>query len=274
MIPKPAVFVGSSSEGLEFARAIRSLLVDDAEVKVWREGTFGVSDVTVEALLNALPRFDFAVLVLSPDDLTVSREQRSASPRDNVIFELGLFMGRLGRSRTFMVRPRDGDLKLPSDVAGVTPALYGWPRADGDIRAAVGAACDDIRQAIRTLGVSEARLVTELAAVRQTQQVHQHRIDALTFVVSHFLPKFEFEHLQQLASGGPFPYEMHPGFEREIRSLWAFHFIEKKDRGKKIADMPRTGDLRDFFYCTDEGRTYLQLRESARSVEAREGRVG
>ena len=148
-MPKPSVFVGSSSEGLEFARAIRTLLVPDAEVNVWQEGFFRVGDVTVEALLNALPRFDFAVLVLSPDDVTTSRANITASPRDNVIFELGLFMGRLGRSRTFMVRPRETAVKLPSDVAGITAAMYDWPRADGDMRAAVGAACDDIRQAIR-----------------------------------------------------------------------------------------------------------------------------
>jgi predicted nucleotide-binding protein len=90
---KLAVFIGSSTEGLEFARAIRSLLAEVAEVKVWREGLFGVGDVTVEALLNALPRFDFAVLVLSPDDVTVSRADTTSSPRDNVVFELGLFMG-------------------------------------------------------------------------------------------------------------------------------------------------------------------------------------
>lgn len=266
---KPTLFIGSSSEGLDFARAIRSLLVEDAEITLWREGTVGVGDFTVEALLNILPRFDFAVLVLSPDDETTSRDNTLASPRDNVIFELGLFMGKLGRPRTFMVRPRQVNIKLPSDVAGVTAALYDWPRADGDSRAAVGAACDDIRQAIRTLGIAEHRISTRLEAVRTAQEEQRERIDALTFVVAHFLPKYEYEHLQKLASGDPFPYTMHPGFEREIRSLWALHFIEKKDHGSRIADMPPNGYLADFFLVTKEGETYLRLRSEAASTGER-----
>jgi hypothetical protein len=248
---------------LEFARAIRSLLADEAEVTLWRDGTVGVGDVTVDALLNALPRFDFAVLVLSPDDVTTSRASTSASPRDNVIFELGLFMGKLGRTRTFMVRPRDTQVKLPSDVAGVTAALYDWPRQDGNQRGAVGPACDDIRQAVRTLGLAEHRVSAELEAVRTVQEQQREKIDALTFVVAHFLPTFEYEHLQKLASGDPFPYQMHPGFEREIRSLWALRFIEKKDLNSKIGEMPHTANLADFFYVTEEGRTYLQLRGDA-----------
>jgi hypothetical protein len=260
---KPTLFIGSSSEGLAFARAIRSLLAADAEVTLWRDGTVGIGDVTVDALLNSLPRFDFAVFVLSPDDVTTSRESTTASPRDNVIFELGLFMGKLGRTRTFMVRPRESVVKLPTDVSAVTAALYDWPREDNDPRGAVGAACDDIRQAVRTLGFAEHRVSTKLEAVRTAQEAQRQKIDALTFVVAHFLPKFEYEHLQRLASGDPFPYTMHPGFEREIRSLWALHFIEKKDLDSRIAAMPHSANLADFFHVTDEGRTYLQLRAEA-----------
>ena len=264
---RPTVFIGSSTEGLEFARAIRTLLVEDAEVSVWRENIFGVGDVTIDALLAALPRYDFAVMVLSPDDVTMSREQKTFSPRDNVIFELGLFLGKLGRARAFMVRPRHIEVKLPSDLAGVTAALYDWPRTDEDARAAVGAACDDIRQAVRTLGFAEHRIRGKLQALTTVQEEQQQKIDALTFVVSHFLPKFEYEHLQKLASGDPFEYDMHDGFEQEIRSLWALRFIDKRDHNTRIAEMPRRGRLSDFFRITDEGRTYLQLRRSAEQGE-------
>lgn len=98
---KPSVFVGSSSEGLEFARAVRSLLESDSEVTVWREGAFRVGGTYIDTLAALLPRFDFAVLVLTPDDIVVSRDKEHFGPRDNVVFELGLFMGRLGRARTF-----------------------------------------------------------------------------------------------------------------------------------------------------------------------------
>jgi predicted nucleotide-binding protein len=262
-VSRPTVFVASSLEGLNFARAIRSLLADDAEVSVWRESIFGVGDTTIDSLLNALPRFDFAVFVLSPEDATTSRGRTVESPRDNVIFELGLFMGKLGRSRVFMVRPRDIDIKIPSDVLGITPTMYDWPRASNSERDAVGAACDDIRQAIRSLGPAEHRLNAALNVVTSVQERQQHKIDALTFIVSHFLPKFEYEHLQKLASEDPFPYEMQPGFERELRTLWGLYFIDKRDPKSSIAALPRRGNLRDFFFITEEGKTYLRLRADA-----------
>ena len=96
---KPTLFVGSSSEGLDVARAVRALLAEDAEVTLWNEGFFIITDTFIESLVNALPRFDFAALVLTPDDLTTSRQTSTFSPRDNVLFELELFMGRLGRSQ-------------------------------------------------------------------------------------------------------------------------------------------------------------------------------
>ena len=162
-----------------------------------------------------------------------------------------------------MVRPRETAVKLPSDLAGMTAALYDWPRDDKDVVAAVGAACDDVREAIRSLGVLETRVAPQIQAVKAVQEQQQQKIDALTFGVSHFLPKFEFEHLESLACGAPFRYDMHPGFEQEIRNLWALHFIEKRDLDKKIADMPRSGDLQQFFYVTEEGATYLRLRKEA-----------
>ena len=62
---KPTLFVGSSSEGLDVARSVRALLAEDAEVTLWNEGFFSITDTFMEGLVNALPSFDFAVLVLS-----------------------------------------------------------------------------------------------------------------------------------------------------------------------------------------------------------------
>lgn len=67
---------------------------------------------------------DFAILLLTADDTTASRGRRKASPRDNVVFELGLFMGSLGRDRTFVVSPKGVDLKLPTDLLGLTNVMY------------------------------------------------------------------------------------------------------------------------------------------------------
>src|ERR1043166_2220797 len=170
IVDKPSLFIGSSTEGLEFARAARSLLAQDAETTIWNEGFFGLGSTFIETLINSLGRFDFALLVLTPDDLIASRRDETLGPRDNVIFELGLFMGRLGRSRTFILHQSDARVKIPSDLAGVTSALYQWPRADGSYQSAVGAACDRIREVVRDLGVSEAKAARAISAIRSVQE--------------------------------------------------------------------------------------------------------
>jgi len=265
-MPKPAAFIGSSTEGLEFARAVRALVRDDAEVTLWNEGVFTIGTTFIESLMTALPRFDFAVLLLTPDDLTITRDVRTLGPRDNVLFELGLFMGRLGRERTFVVRPDGDGIKLPSDLAGLVAPAYEWPRADGNYLAAVGPACDLIRQVIRSLGPVPAKMLAQVQAVEAEQQRQKQDIDALAFVVAHFLPLFEYEHLTKLEQGDAFPYEMQPGFEKELRHLWELGFIEKRFVFK-IYEMPHRGHLRDFFAVTEQGRMYLTIRAQAQSKD-------
>lgn len=150
-VMKPKLFIGSSSEGLEIARAIELNLERDAEVTIWSNGLFGLGLGTLETLVNSLNKFDFAALVLTPDDILTSRGATSETPRDNVLLELGLFIGYLGRQRTFIVYNRDKNLKLPSDLAGVTPADYG-DREDSNIQAALSPTCTKIRYAIKSLG--------------------------------------------------------------------------------------------------------------------------
>src|SRR5262249_3986074 len=123
-------------------------LEKDAEVMLWNEDVFPPGSTFIESLVKALPRFDFAVLVLTPDDLVQSRNDEILGPRDNVIFELGLFMGHLGRSRTFAIHQANAPVKIPTDLSGVATLQYSWPRSDGSHMAAVGAACDGIRQAM------------------------------------------------------------------------------------------------------------------------------
>ena len=239
---KPALFIGSSTEGIEFARGIRDLLEQDAEVTLWDDGVFSLSATLIEGLVDAVQRFDFATLVLTPDDLLLNRGSEIMGPRDNVLFELGLFMGRLGRDRTFIVRPRSAVLKLPTDLAGITAATYEWPRSDGNHRSAVGPACDRIREHIRNRGLSSSRTTAHIQAVETEQQRQKSEIDALSFVIAHFLPYYEAEHLAKLETTKEFPYRMHPGFEKEVRHLWELGFIRKKS-DFKILGMPQEGNL-------------------------------
>ena len=98
-----------------------------------------------------LASVDFATLVLTPDDLALSRSKLSPSPRDNVIFELGFFVGSIGRDRCFIVYDRTSDLKLPSDLSNITAATY-EPHGSGELQPALGAAATQIESAICKLG--------------------------------------------------------------------------------------------------------------------------
>ena len=116
---RPRVFIGSSSEGSEIAAEFQVAFDRDCEVEVWDQGTFGLSQGTLESLVAALDRFDFAILVATADDMREMRGDRKAVPRDNVLFELGLFMGRLGRER--LLRFRSVGLTGRSMPAGLLP---------------------------------------------------------------------------------------------------------------------------------------------------------
>ncbi len=147
---QPKVFVGSSKRNLRVAKVLGEGLEESAEVIIWDEGVFGLNRGILEELLNKLDEFDFAVLVLAPDDMTFSKDELRPSTRDNVLFECGLFMGRLGRDRVFIVYDESIELKIPSDLAGVTLAPYEGTRIEGsNAAAAVRKACRLISDAIR-----------------------------------------------------------------------------------------------------------------------------
>jgi tetratricopeptide (TPR) repeat protein len=148
---KPRVFIGSSSEGLEVAQAIQSELEHDAESTIWNQGFFPPSRATLESLVAEAPSFDFALIIVHGDDRLESRGAELLAPRDNVIFELGLFFGVLGRERTLFLFNRMRPPKLPTDIAGVTALTY-QDRDDGNMRAALGPACHAIREQIKKLG--------------------------------------------------------------------------------------------------------------------------
>ena len=82
-------------EGLSIARAIQNQFSrDPLVVKVWTDGIFRASRSTMEDLERQIQTTDFGILVLSPDDKITSPDNNSVGPRDNVILELGLLIGR------------------------------------------------------------------------------------------------------------------------------------------------------------------------------------
>jgi hypothetical protein len=128
----PSVFVGSSVEQMPLVLSLVRGLRYKAVVTQWASA-FPAGETTVESLLAQANQSDFAMFIFGPDDWVKSRSARKAAPRDNVVFEAGLFGGVLGMKRTIIVYDRD--VKLPSDLLGLTPINYsaeGDPDREGD----------------------------------------------------------------------------------------------------------------------------------------------
>ena len=149
---RPALFVGCSAESIPIADTIQAELKSNPiEVTMWTDGVFAPSTFPIESLDQVLRTFDFAALILSPDDTVESRGTMTLAPRDNIVFELGLFMGVLGHSRTFMIYPRGIDIKIPTDLAGITPLTYS-PEPEGKVPTDMDAVCSLMRTSILTAG--------------------------------------------------------------------------------------------------------------------------
>lgn len=119
---KRKLFIGSSKEGLFFAKQIKEIITKECgdwlECVIWNEsGIFNLNRSTLDNLVKASRRFDYGVLVATSDDLALIRLKTRIIPRDNVIFEMGLFLGSLGLTRAFLATQ---DCKLPSDYNGIT----------------------------------------------------------------------------------------------------------------------------------------------------------
>lgn len=152
---KPHILVLSSKEALPVSREIQSKFRDDDyHVRLWEQGLFELSGYPIPSLERALGESDFAVIVAQGDDVAHIRDNAKLIPRDNVTFEMGLAIGKLGLDRTIIVRPSDQDVHLATDTQGLTTARY---RSKEAFETALGPACNDIRKHIGNLGVRRGR---------------------------------------------------------------------------------------------------------------------
>ncbi|MFL6679981.1 MAG: TIR domain-containing protein [Burkholderiaceae bacterium] len=148
---KPSLFIASSVEGLRIADAINANLEHEVHCTIWRNGTFTLSSQTVDDLVKKSSAIDFAVFAFTPDDIASIRSQQEHIARDNVVFELGLFIGAIGKDRCYIVKPRGVEMHLPSDLLGMNVADYATDRPDDDLASAMNYACVQIKERIRTL---------------------------------------------------------------------------------------------------------------------------
>ena len=146
---KPTLFIGSSVEALPLARALQQQLRYTVLPVLWNQAGQRLSVDFLSSFLANLPRFQFGVFVFAPDDIVFIREETRRSVRDNVVFELGVFVGALGRERTFIVAPEAAkDIRALTDLVGMEPATYLEEDIQGDVSAGLGAACTAIIQEI------------------------------------------------------------------------------------------------------------------------------
>ncbi|MFY0545348.1 TIR domain-containing protein [Brevibacillus sp. H7] len=162
---KPKLFIGSSREAIHYAKAVHSVLHKQKVVQVipWYDGTFRGNMYTMEDLERRLDECDYAVFIFAADDVALIRGKHVFITRDNTIFEMGLFWGKLRRMRVFCVVPQevevsDGEhikgikvdkLHVLSDLNGLTLLEYEYAH-DNEFEAAVSVACGEIKKNIES----------------------------------------------------------------------------------------------------------------------------
>ena len=148
---KPRIFLGSSGKQAKLLQALTRGLEDVARVEPWTT-SFNPGTTTLERLLELTREVDFAAFIFARDDWTTHRPASEptasgqASPRDNVVFEAGLFGGVLGMRRTFILHAEGA--KLPTDLLGLTSVRYG----DASTAAEMKAVNQKLRKAIENEG--------------------------------------------------------------------------------------------------------------------------
>jgi len=114
----PKIFIGSSTAGYSIAEKLKAHFSKDFDCLLWKEsGVWEAGKSTFDNLLRIANYFDFGLFVATSDDLTVTNDRLVLEPRDNVILEMSLFLGALGRHKSFLLV--EEGVKLPTDFDGI-----------------------------------------------------------------------------------------------------------------------------------------------------------
>ena len=146
---KPRIFLGSSGKQANLLLGLERGLEEFAQVEPWTT-VFNPGVSTLERLVELTREVDFAAFVFGQDDWTSvgapAADSGQASPRDNVVFEAGLFGGVLGMRRTFILHATGS--KLPTDLLGLTSVRYDGTNDADEIEDI----CEKLRKAIENEG--------------------------------------------------------------------------------------------------------------------------
>jgi hypothetical protein len=147
LINKPTIFIASSGKSKSIAEAIKLNFDNEADVDIWTENIFKLNEGTLETLMNRSSYYDFFIAVFTADDVATINNKKTNITRDNVIFEFGLFLGRIGLDRTFFVL--EDKVKLFTDWNGITTTTF---TRRGNLAAALGSSCTRIREQMNIAG--------------------------------------------------------------------------------------------------------------------------
>jgi hypothetical protein len=145
---KPELFIGSSVEGLNITEAIEQDLQHRFIVTSWKSGVFNLGSNALDDLLEQLSKSDFGIFVFTADDITKIRAKAYSTVRDNVLYELGLYTGKLGRRNTFIIKPSTTpeEFHLPTDLIGISIGTFDVTRDNKN--AAVSPFCGQIKSQV------------------------------------------------------------------------------------------------------------------------------
>jgi len=133
---KPQIFIGSSGDGLPIAQKAKDCLEEFGECFLWTDsGIWEPNRSTFDNLLRMASYFDFGVFVATADDYTLKKSDIVIEPRDNVILEMALFLGAMGKDKAYLLVEKG--IELPSDFNGIY-----MPRFERDNDASIKSACE------------------------------------------------------------------------------------------------------------------------------------
>jgi len=254
---KPRIFIGSSTEGLQIAQIIKKRLNHNFDCVIWNDGeVFGENSSYLDSILKAASMFDFGILLATKDDKLDKRSKSFDVPRDNIIFEFGLFIGRLGKNRAFVINEKD--VELPSDLLGNQISSFereNDPQNSISLKNTLDKFERIISEKFRqqelgllpstgiAIGCFDNFLVRLCKELLEQRQITLNGTTFTKFEVIIVLPN-NLQH--DMMGKAKLYYHKHNYIDHDFapkggRPLWTTYSLEKKDEGiLVIADMPTT----------------------------------
>lgn len=191
---KTKIIIFSSKEGLELAQHVqKSFYPKEFSVKLWTNGFFEFSKPYINNFISIEKEYDFAVFIVSNDDVVKYRNKKYFKPRDNVIFELGLCIGAFGLSQILVAKP--DFVSLPTDMLGVSVYDY---FIDEDINTTAGVIYAEMNSYINKK-ISKCKSVNKIDWVDYCREINKLVTELRKPL---YISGFEFDILVGINRGG------------------------------------------------------------------------